>query len=343
MKPTVAGTCPSCANLFVAGDAFCELCGCSLGVSEDAEPVATPVLGRIETFAGDCRSCGAPLGCSGDGYCEMCGMRKPDPRDHREVALFGAAGVSDKGRRRGNQDAFALGEEPGDRVMAIVCDGVSSSTRPEEAASAAAQAALTALRAAAPGHGVDEAYVAARRATAEVRWDPAHDRAGPPSCTLIAATAAGDRVQLVSVGDCRAFWLPDDGQPRTLTEDDSWASDQVAAGALTAGQAYADHRSHIITRWLGADADLTWEPRCTEFLVPGPGRLVLCSDGLWNYANTGPELAAAAGRGDPLSVCQRLVEFAIRAGGHDNVTVVVIDLPLGPAEAGGRPPKGLMP
>lgn len=337
MTRTLAATCPACANLVVAGDAFCETCGRSLGGFEDDGSA----VGRIEAFAGTCPACGAPLRRSSDGYCEVCGMREPDPRDHVEIAIAGAAGVSDKGRRRHNQDAFALGAGTGGRLMAVVCDGVSASTRPDEAASAAARAALDALRAAGPGHGLDDAYVAALRATAGVPWDPAHDHAGPPSCTLIAATAAAGRAQLLSVGDCRAFWVPEEGEARVLTEDDSWASDQVAAGTMTAEQAYADDRSHVITRWLGADADLTWEPRCVEFEAPGPGRLVLCSDGLWNYATAAPELAVTAGRGDPLATCRRLVQFAIRGGGHDNVTVVVIDLPLAPAGAGGR--KGPTP
>lgn len=343
MTSSLADTCPSCANLIVAGDAFCETCGSSLDGPDDVPSVATPIVRRIETLPGTCPGCGAQLHRSEDGYCEVCGMREPDPGDHLEVCVAGAAGVSDKGRRRRNQDAFALGTEAGGRVMAVVCDGVSASTTPEVAASAAAVAALGALRGAPPGQGLDQAYVAALRAAADVHWDPAHDHAGPPSCTLIAATTVAERAQVLSVGDCRAFWLPDEGEPRTLTEDDSWASDQVAAGTMTAEQAYADHRAHVITRWLGADSDLTWEPRCVEFLAPGAGRLVLCSDGLWNYATTAPELATAAGRGDPLSVCHRLVKFAIRAGGHDNVTVVVIDLPVGPASAGDRAPKGLTP
>lgn len=341
MTSTLAEACPSCANLVVAGDAFCETCGLALGLVEDRAPVELPVVRRIESFAGACSGCGAPLRRSGDGYCEMCGMREPDPRDHVEAAFAGVAGVSDKGRRRRNQDAFALGTDAGGRIMAVVCDGVSASTKPEEAASAAAQAALGALRAAAPGDGLGEVYVAALQATAEVQWDPAHDHAGPPSCTLVAATVIDGRAQLLSVGDCRAFWLPDEGEPLTLTEDDSWAADQVAAGIMTPELAYADHRSHVITRWLGVDADLTWEPRCVDFIAPCPGRLVLCSDGLWNYAPTAAELGAAAGSGNLLSVCHRLVKFAIRGGGHDNVTVVVIDLPLGPAGSGHLAPKGL--
>lgn len=340
MTSTLADACPSCANVVIAGDAFCETCGGALSPAQDCEPAVLPLVRRIETVAGTCSGCGAPRRRSVDGYCELCGMRAPDPRDHVEVALTRAAGVSDKGRRRRNQDAFALATDAGGRIMAAVCDGVSASTSPEEAASAAAQAALGALQATASGQGLREAYLAALQATAEVRWDPAHDRAGPPSCTLLAATAVDGRAQLLSVGDCRAFWLPERGEPRTLTEDDSWAADQVAAGAMTPELAYADHRSHVITRWLGLDADLTWEPRCVDFVAPGPGRLLLCSDGLWNYAPTAAELGAAAGSGDALSVCHRLVKFAIGAGGHDNVTVVVIDLPVGPAGCGPHTAKG---
>lgn len=338
MTATLAGACPSCANAVVAGDAFCEMCGSALGPSDDAVAIGTPA-----PRMGPCGGCGAPRRRSRDGYCEVCGRRVPEPGDHVEVALTGAAGVSDKGRRRRNQDAFALCAGGDGEVMAAVCDGVSASARPEQAAAAAAGAALGALQAAAPGQGLDDAYVAALQATARVAWDPAEDDSGPPSCTLLALTSLGDEARLLSVGDCRAYWLPEDGEPRTLTEDDSWASEQVAAGAMTADEAYADHRSHVITHWLGADADPAWQPRCVDFRAPGPGRLVLCSDGMWNYASSAAEMGGAAGAGDALSTCHRLVDFAIRGGGHDNVTVVVIDLPRPLSGADGDDLKGRTP
>jgi serine/threonine protein phosphatase PrpC len=129
------------------------------------------------------------------------------------------------------------------------------------------------------------------------------------------------------MGDCRSYWLPAEGEGETLTEDDSWAAEKIAAGELTAEQAYADPLSHTITRWLGRDADPEWRPRLFQFTATAAGRLLLCSDGLWNYAQTGAQLAAAGGDGDPLEVAQRLVTFAKESGGHDNITAVVIDLP----------------
>src|SRR5262249_18855519 len=95
---------------------------------------------------------------------------------------------------------------------------------------------------------------------------------------------------------------------------------------MTAEEAYAQPLAHTITRWLGRDADPSWTPRLSHFDAPGAGRLVLCSDGLWNYAEEPPAVADSAGTGDPLTVAKRLVDFANNQGGHDNITVIVIDL-----------------
>jgi serine/threonine protein phosphatase PrpC len=143
------------------------------------------------------------------------------------------------------------------------------------------------------------------------------------------------------------MWLPANGadgtgEPQTLTEDDSWAAEVIAAGTKTAEEAYADRRAHVITRWLGADADPSWEARLSSFTAPGPGRLLLCSDGLWNYAETAADVAEVAATpaeppADLLSTARRLTDFANAAGGSDNITVVLVDLPR---SSGHRPSKG---
>jgi serine/threonine protein phosphatase PrpC len=71
-----------------------------------------------------------------------------------------------------------------------------------------------------------------------------------------------------------------------------------------------------------------------SFTPPGPGVLLLCSDGLWNYQPEAAKLAELAlpqALTDPLGAAQALVKFAIDAGGMDNVTVIVAPLPLTPA------------
>ena len=129
------------------------------------------------------------------------------------------------------------------------------------------------------------------------------------------------------LGDSRAYWMRG-SELRPLSTDDSWAAEQIAAG-VPADDAYNDTRAHTITRWLGADAiDLV--PHIETLPVPSPSTLLLCSDGLWNYAPTTAALAARiAEQGTPpsnLALARALTNFARDAGGHDNITVAIANL-----------------
>jgi serine/threonine protein phosphatase PrpC len=87
--------------------------------------------------------------------------------------------------------------------------------------------------------------------------------------------------------------------------------------------------SHAITRWLGADAE-DIRPRIATLSPPGPGTLLLCSDGLWNYLPDAQAIAAAVPdcERQPMEAAKRLTQLALTGGGHDNITTVLIPLPL---------------
>ena len=75
---------------------------------------------------------------------------------------------------------------------------------------------------------------------------------------------------------------------------------------------------------------------------PGTGVLLLCSDGLWNYVPDAADLAARAlpvALTDPLAAAAGLVAFALGAGGHDNVTAVLVPFPPGRPYAAPHPPE----
>ena len=96
------------------------------------------------------------------------------------------------------------------------------------------------------------------------------------------------------------------------------------------GDALASAQGHVVTRWIGADLTNP-EPHVMRFEPPGPGVLLLCSDGLWNYqpdAARLAELALPAALTDPLSAARTLTSFALDAGGMDNVTVVLAPFPV---------------
>ena len=98
---------------------------------------------------------------------------------------------------------------------------------------------------------------------------------------------------------------------------------------LSAEQASADPRARAITRWVGPDAPD--DPPQVVALHPSErGLLVLCSDGLWNYTPEPDQLARLVrqlpGTASPLAISRWLADAAVAAGGHDNITVAVVDV-----------------
>ncbi|HYZ54189.1 MAG TPA: PP2C family serine/threonine-protein phosphatase [Streptosporangiaceae bacterium] len=304
--------------------------------------------------AGDylcCPSCGEPIAAQ-DSYCESCGARLAPlvvsdrvPRDHVELDLGRAVGITDRGRRHPrNEDALALAtaETPGGPVViAVVCDGVSTADRPDEASLAAAQAAADELLAAArAGTSLPEASARAAGLARDAVAALARPGMEAPAATYVSAVLAGDTVTLCWLGDSRAYWLcagaaptgpsgPSGPSGRQLTRDDSLAEELVAQGLLSESEALASPQAHVVTRWVGAGSS-ELVPHITEFSPPGQGTLLLCSDGLWNYAPDAAELAALAMPGaltDPLGTAAALVRFAVDAGGMDNITVVLVPYP----------------
>lgn len=299
-----------------------------------------------------------------DGYCENCGHAQPRERDHVEQELDSVAAVSDRGlRHHRNEDAFAVSSaalpDGSPAVIAIVCDGVSSATRPDEASAAASAAAnevlLTVLpRGTHPQQAMHEAIVAAAEAVNVLALRPggaggqeaAHRAQNAPACTIVGAVVASGLLVVGWVGDSRAYWVPDDrtGPPARLTEDDSWAAQMVAAGLMNEAEAYADERAHAITGWLGADA-YELEPHTASFKPDSPGVVVVCTDGLWNYAESPEEMARVLppdAAGQPLRSAQVLVGHALDGGGHDNVTVALLPFAV-PRQGAGSGGQGLSP
>jgi serine/threonine protein phosphatase PrpC len=262
----------------------------------------------------------------------------PTGRDHVELDLGLLAGVTDKGLRRArNEDAMALAtaeSASGPAVLAVVCDGVSSSRRPDEASLTAVQTAvrvlLAGVRAGEDLAETSHAAVAAVQQALAGLDEPGLGNA--PAATFVSAVMTTEMVTLCWLGDSRAYWLGSgtSADAQRLTRDDSVAGEMVAAGLVSEANAMVLPGAHVVTGWVGADSP-GGPPHVATFTPPGPGVLLLCSDGLWNYQ---PEAARLAGLalpaalGDPLGTAAALVKFAVEAGGADNITVVLAPFPL---------------
>lgn len=331
---TPAPACPSCGATVSPADRFCGSCG---AVLSEIRQVTVPRAGRAPQ--GPCEDCGNTTFT--DGYCTACGHRRAEP-NRDEAELGGIVVVTDRGLHHvRNEDAAAVGIVAGgaDRpslIAVAVCDGVSSSEKPEAAAVAASNAGVTvmlaALAAARPAKaavlaGLADAAKAAAAAGAGL------DKASAPSCTYTAAavvpSSAGTvEITVGNVGDSRAYWLPDPPAPaQQLTVDDSLAQELITAG-VAADSAAVQNGAHTITRWLGADADpKPWSDSSVYTITAsGPGSLLLCSDGLWNYLPDADDIRQFCAGTDATAAARALVDFALQAGGQDNITVVVIPI-----------------
>lgn len=302
-----------------------------------------PGIGPAATTPTPCSACGGIVGT--DGYCESCGLLAPSPFDHSETSPAPwLAGVCDRGVKHSvNEDAMALwaGHERG---VVVVCDGVSSTECADIAARAAATTACEVLSGPTPAAmAVAESESSAMNVLFRTATASANDALinacldaatgalnldSMPSCTFAAAVITPQAIWCATLGDTRIYWFG--SQSVQLNTDHSVAADLIAGG-MGVAEAESAAGSHAITSWLGFDApDLT--PTIIRRQRTEDGWLLVCSDGLWNYASRPETLQslidqAIAASGvqpvTPLEVARSLVAWANQQGGRDNITAVL--------------------
>lgn len=141
--------------------------------------------------------------------------------------------------------------------------------------------------------------------------------------TLTAAMLERERLVIAQVGDSRAY-LFHQGKLQQITRDHSLMADMIEAGQLTPEEARYHPNRSVITRALGS-SPLT-KPDLYEIDVEAGDRLLLCSDGLTGMVFDEEIESILARTRDPQRCAALLVNEAIAAGGHDNVTVIVADV-----------------
>ncbi|MBF2063454.1 MAG: serine/threonine-protein phosphatase [Calothrix sp. C42_A2020_038] len=290
-----------------------------------------------------CEKCGADVTeIDQEGFCLQCGFRRElQERDHFEVIISPKlAACCNRGlRHHHNQDFVACAEVGnGKAYVMVVCDGVSSAQLAELASKTVAEATCRALvekvndelktqGAKYEREILCESIEVAKNAVCAIPYTKTPLNNDPPSTTVVAAVVVDGVARIVSMGDSRAYWIsPNSSQ--LLTEDDSWFYEMVKSGKLTEAEARQSPYAHAITSWLGADADNKC-PLPVEFNIPGHGYLILCTDGLWNYAPEPPQMEILVKQYSHLEtgmIALSLVEYARACGGHDNITVAVLSL-----------------
>jgi protein phosphatase len=143
--------------------------------------------------------------------------------------------------------------------------------------------------------------------------------------TLTAALVFGRRLYLAHVGDSRAYILAE-GKLEQVTTDHSYVRRLQEAGQLTAEEAASHPQRNVLYRAVGQGDEL--EIDIATRPLPKRGKLILCSDGLWGLVPE-PLMQEILEQDTSLQhMVDTLIDFAIQAGGHDNITGVLVDFNL---------------
>ena len=243
------------------------------------------------------------------------------------------AAKSDVGLKRSyNEDWFCADANLG---LFVVCDGMGGRNAGEVASSLAAQTIRSHIGDASADRnggctpGEDGGFLpqtnrladAVRRAN-DVLYREAQSR---PECagmgTTVAAALIHDQIlSLAHVGDSRIYLIRR-GHLQPLTVDHSLVAEQVRQGLITETEALSSSQKHIVTRALGIDASVDVE--VGEMPLMSGDVLLLCSDGLTSRVEPDDIAAVLRGNGGLQAMADGLIDTANRAGGHDNITVVV--------------------
>jgi serine/threonine protein phosphatase PrpC len=227
------------------------------------------------------------------------------------------AALTDIGRVRTHNEDSVLAQPP----LYVVADGLGG----HEAGEVASSVAVETLRDHAPRRPDAKALARAVKAANREVIRSAREGFGKQGMgtTMTAAIVEGTRIAIAHVGDSRAYLLHE-GSLLRVSEDHSMVADMIRRGQLTEAEARYHPNRSVITRALGTDPNMLAD---TYELDASPGdRLLLCSDGLTSMLEDGMIAEILTEYRTPDTAAHMLVDSANDAGGHDNVSVIVIDI-----------------
>lgn len=231
-----------------------------------------------------------------------------------------AAAATHRGRKRPtNEDAYGFLVEHG---VYVVCDGMGGAAAGEIASSLAVDEMIRLMsnRTAQPAQ--EAALEAIQSAnTAIYSRSQRSAKLSGMGTTLVTLVAEAGRLWVMNVGDSRCYRLRK-GELEQITLDHSLVEEQVRMGNMTPDEALRSPLRNVITRALGTQSEVTAD---VFEMQPEPGDLfLLCSDGLTRELNDA-QLTELLSLDEPLDqLSGGLVAAANKAGGHDNITCIVV-------------------
>jgi len=241
-----------------------------------------------------------------------------------------AAFKTHTGQKRTNNEDFVALYEPIDPkelqnsgCLYIVADGVGGASRGEKASKFAAEKVMYEYYQHPEIAPEDRLRVIIQKVGNEIFDYTNQAGLGQMATTLVAAVIREDHLIIANVGDSRAY-LIQNGVSRQITRDHNQLSEFLRIGAITVEEGRKSKTGNILTRSIGGHENVDVDIFLESQLFPGD-TLVLCSDGLHKYLDD-VDIVSLMSDGSPSENTDRLVDFANRSGGNDNITALVVQI-----------------
>jgi protein phosphatase len=264
-------------------------------------------------------------------------------RAHLNVTALTHAGMTGKN----NEDRFAISsfllseEDPTPVLFAVVADGIGGHRAGEIAAELAVDH-ISQVIAESDGHRpkkiLERAIHEASEAIADHAASTTEKKGMGATCACV--WVIGDKAYIATVGDSRIYLLRG-GRIQQLTTDHTWVQEAIEKNILSPEQAREHPNVHVIRRYLGSpdppevdfrlrlydsEADALAEGNQGMKILPGDIFLI-CSDGLTDLVWNDEIAEAIRSKTNPKAAAQELIDIANQRGGHDNITVILINVP----------------
>lgn len=264
-------------------------------------------------------------------------------QEHSPIPV--AAGTHPGMKGKNNEDRYGvsafilnnLDQRP--VVLAVLSDGIGGHRAGEVASEIAVNQISAVVAASDASRPVETLIAAVQQASVAIQSQAAqnNEQAGM-GATCACAWLIGDRLYTATVGDSRIYLLRG-GRIQRLSIDHTWLQEAVDQGLLTVEQTLGHPNAHVIRRYLGSavppevdvrlrldddEDDERSEANQGSQLLPGD-RLLLSSDGLTDLVQD-EEILKAYTEQTPEVATQTLIDLANARGGHDNITIVTLQI-----------------
>lgn len=243
--------------------------------------------------------------------------------------MISVYGITDKGKlRKNNQDVYCYGTIGDTQAWGVVCDGMGGASAGEVASRIGAETFRDHMKKYFETTSLDDPGPSIEAAVREGNEAILQHAREHPECsgmgtTLVAAVFQGPRVQLVNIGDSRAYHIAEQKIER-VTRDHSFVEALVEKGSLTAEEARRHPQKNLITRALGTSQ--TVKADIYNLTMQEGDYILLCSDGLSNELQE-EEILKELQKDRSLEVSSKnLLDTVLNRGAPDNVTILLFHL-----------------